>query len=95
VLQEATRQKIKISRSRGLEGGGSDHLEFARVGIPSIFFFADDLSKIHTPEDTMKFVNQRLLGDAATLALYFIDYLAQREKVQAFAPLVSPPYNLP
>ncbi|MBI4298784.1 MAG: M20/M25/M40 family metallo-hydrolase [Chloroflexi bacterium] len=78
IVTEGNRQRIRVQRSRGLEGGGSDHENFASVGIPVIFFFSDDLSRIHSPNDTIEFVSPRLLGEAATLALAALGYLARR-----------------
>ena len=78
VAEAGRRQGIQFRGSRGLQGGGSDQASFASVGIPVIFFFSDDFSRIHTPEDTLEFANPRLLGDTAKLALALLDYLAER-----------------
>jgi aminopeptidase YwaD len=69
ALEEGAVRGIDVRASAGLQGGGSDHSSFSDVSIPVLMFFAEDFSRIHTPEDTLSAVNPRLLGDAATLAL--------------------------
>jgi hypothetical protein len=69
ALEQGAARQIDVRASAGLQGGGSDHSSFSDVGIPVLMFFAEDFSRIHTPEDTIDFVNPRLLGDATTLAL--------------------------
>ena len=69
VVKEGVERGIDVERSLGLEEGGSDHESFAGIGVPVIFFFSDDFSRIHTPQDTLERINARLLGDATRLAL--------------------------
>ena len=69
AVEQGDAQKIDISVTRGLEGGGSDHQSFADAGIPVLMFFSGDFSRIHTPADTLEFVTPSLLGDAAQVAL--------------------------
>ena len=69
ALEEGAARGIDVRVSAGLQGGGSDHLSFSDVEIPVLMFFSEDFSRIHTPEDTLSFVNPRLLGDAAVVAL--------------------------
>lgn len=64
---------IAVSRRRGLRGGGSDHATFAREGIPVLMFTSPDFSRLHTPNDTLEFVEPRLLGDSARLALALLE----------------------
>ena len=61
--------------SRGFRGGSSDHVSFRDAWVPVIFFRADDTSRIHTPEDTMEFINPSLLGDTASLVLDLLESL--------------------
>ena len=69
VVDTAAREGIPLSRSGGLLGGSSsDHASFDRAGIPVIFFFSRDSSRIHSPEDTIEFVNPELLAGAVRLA---------------------------
>ena len=60
---------ISVIRRRALHGGDSDRTSFPRQGIPVPMFTAPDFSRIHTPEDTMEFVEPTLLRDCARLAL--------------------------
>lgn len=64
---------IPLTRSVGLIGSSSDHASFDRAGIPVIMFTAPGASRIHTPEDTMEFVQANLLGDSARLALAMLE----------------------
>ena len=64
---------IDLRVSAGLFGAGSDHMSFSSVGIPVIMFSADDFSRLHTPRDTLEFVEPSLLGDAAALAIALIE----------------------
>ena len=69
----AAAHQIDVKVSPGIQGGDSDHSSFADVGIPVLMFFGDDFSRIHTPEDTLKFVSPEILGDAVTLALALLN----------------------
>ena len=71
TLAEELAESLQIDAtvSPGLQGGDSDHSSFAAAGIPVLMFFGDDFSRIHTPADTLDFVEPRILGDAAELAL--------------------------
>ena len=62
------------SLGRGLN---SDHAAFQRVGIPIVFFLADDISRIHTPDDTLEFVQPELMGNSAALAIFLLDSLRE------------------
>ena len=64
VVAQGNEQGIEVRRSRGLAGASSDHASFARADIPIIMFFSDDFSGIHTPDDTLEFINPSLLADA-------------------------------
>lgn len=64
---------IPVTRSAGLIGSSSDHASFNQAGIPVIMFTAPEFSRIHTPEDTLEFVQPDLLGDAARLALAMLE----------------------
>ena len=73
VIESAMQGNIEIEVSPGLDGGSSDHASFANAGIPVIMFFSDDLSRLHTSEDTLEFINPDLPGSAARLALDLLD----------------------
>ena len=65
-------QDIDVAVNPGLQGAGSDHQSFADAGLPVLMFFSDDFSRIHTPADTLEFLEPNLLGDAAELALLLL-----------------------
>ena len=69
---------IDVRRSFGLSGGSSDHVPFDDAGIPIIFFLAEDFSRIHTPDDTLEFVQPELMGNSAALAIALLDALAEQ-----------------
>ena len=69
----AATHEINVKVSPGIQGGDSDHSSFADAGIPVLMFFGDDFSRIHTPEDTLKFVSPKILGDAVALALALLN----------------------
>jgi aminopeptidase YwaD len=69
---------IEVSRSQGLSSGSSDHASFQTAGVPVIFFMADDFSRIHTPDDTLEFVQPELMGQHAALAIGLLDELARQ-----------------
>ena len=73
VSETADREGIAVGLRGGMRGGSSDHASFREAGIPVIFFFADDVSRIHTPEDTLKYIDPSLLGDTASLVLDLLD----------------------
>ena len=58
---------------------GSDHAPFDEAGVPYIFFVGEDLSRIHTPDDTLEFVDAPLLGTSATLAIALLDILSNEQ----------------
>ena len=55
---------------------GSDHVPFAEAGIPVLIIVADDVSRIHTPDDRVEFVDPNLIGWAAEIAIALLDHLA-------------------
>ena len=59
------------------EGASSDHAPFYEAGIPVIFALANDLSRINSPEDDIKWINPTLMGWAADLGIRLLDRLAQ------------------
>ena len=75
VSKAAARDGTAVTVSRGLRGGSSDHASFRDAWVPVIFFHADGTSRIHTPEDTMAFINPSLLEDTASLVLDLLESL--------------------
>ena len=50
-------------------GAASDHVPFDDAGVPTLFLFGPDISRIHTPEDRLEFIQPELLGGAYLIAL--------------------------
>lgn len=67
---------IDIERRFTLSGGSSDHASFQDAGIPVVFFFDDDFSRIHTSDDRLALVPAQQMGNAAVLAMFLTDSLA-------------------
>lgn len=76
VVEQGRQQGIDVEVSPGLPGSSSDHASFASVGIPVIMFFSNDSSRIHTPQDTLEFINPDLPGRSATLGLDLLEVMA-------------------
>ena len=68
-------EDIRVRSVEEIGGATSDDATFINVDIPAVMFASDDFSRIHTPNDTLEFIEPRLLGDAATLALALLDSL--------------------
>ena len=80
VSDAADREGIDLTVSRGFRGGGSDHASFRAVGVPAIFFHADDLSRINSPRDTMEYINPDLLGGTMVLVLDLLESLENLQR---------------
>lgn len=76
VLDIGDERDIDVAWSAGLQGGSSDHASFLDAGIPAVMFFTDDFSRIHTPADTVEFIDPALLGDGVRLALDLLEEMA-------------------
>ena len=59
-------------------GSSSDHAPFLEAGIPAVFLLADDTSRIHTPRDTLDFIDPNLVGWSAEIGIALLDRLADR-----------------
>ncbi len=59
-----------------LDTGGSDHEIFAAHDVPVLFFFANDIDRIHTPDDTLDFINPELLGLSTALGIFALEDIA-------------------
>ena len=75
VAETADREGIALTVGRGNRGSSSDHASFRDAWVPVIYFHSDDSSRIHTPQDTLEYVNPTLLGDVATLTLDLLESL--------------------
>ena len=67
---------LSVGESEGMSGGGSDHAPFRDAGVPVLFFFGDDYSRINSPDDTLEFVDASIMGTHMTVALRLLDELA-------------------
>ena len=45
-------------------GASSDHQPFESAGVPVLIMYGPDVSRIHTPNDRLEFVQPELLGEA-------------------------------
>lgn len=73
VLETGQREDLSIAGRTGSARGASDHLPFREAWVPIIYFQADDLHRINSPEDTMEHINPQLLGDATALVLDLLE----------------------
>ena len=77
VLGYGRENGIEVKVGTPLQGASSDHATFIEAGIPAVMFLADDLSRLHTPEDRIEFVRPELMGAAAVLGIGLLDLLAE------------------
>ena len=61
------------------EGYGSDHIAFMLAGIDVIFLFADDVTYINSPQDTLEHLQPEPLAQSVELTLDIIERLADSE----------------
>jgi len=64
--------EIKISSDFKLAGPLSDHYPFRKLGVPFIFFFRDDPTRIghyHSPKDTIETIDPKNLMEVSKLTL--------------------------
>ncbi|MDE2844232.1 MAG: M28 family metallopeptidase [Chloroflexota bacterium] len=73
VLETGQRENLSIAGRTGSARGASDHLPFREAWVPIIYFQADDLHRINSPEDTMEHINPQLLGDVTALVLDLLE----------------------
>ena len=81
---DLVREVLDIAEARGIDvrigvtpaGASSDHATFMEAGIPAVMFLADDLSRIHSPQDRTEFIQPERMGEAAVLAIGLLDLLA-------------------
>jgi Zn-dependent M28 family amino/carboxypeptidase len=56
-------------------GAGSDHLNFIRAGVPSVFLYRND-DRIHTPEDAIDRISSDSLAETVEVAAALLAELA-------------------
>ena len=72
TLRLGTELGVSVSPGNTPEGVFSEHIVFQALDIPTAFFFADDLSRVNTPEDTVEYVDSELLGDIVNLVVALV-----------------------
>jgi len=76
VQRMADRAGITLRRESRTEGD-SDHASFIQANIPAVHIFSSDMSRIHTSNDRIEFVESALLRDAALLAVAAVQEMAR------------------
>lgn len=76
VLQLGEASGLSVEASVGMQRGSSDHAPFQEAGIPAVFLFGDDFSRINSPADTLEFVEPSIMGTHMALGLGLLDELA-------------------
>lgn len=59
-------------------GYGSDHVAFMSAGVPAVFLFADDVTYINSPRDTVEHLEYEPIAQAAELTMEMIQALVER-----------------
>ena len=68
ALEMASKLNIEAQIGMPPPGATSDHQPFEAGGVPVLMFFAPDVSRIHTPNDTLAHVQPERLGEAFLIA---------------------------
>lgn len=76
ALGIAAANGLSVGESDGMSGGGSDHAPFRDAGVPALFFFGDDYSRINSPADELRFVDASIMGAHMTVALRLLYEIA-------------------
>ena len=77
---------VEAAESIGIElgvvdlpaGYGSDHIAFRLAGIDVIFLFADDVTYINSPQDTLEHLQIEPLAQSVELTLEIVERLAEQ-----------------
>ena len=68
ALEMASTLNIEAQIGMPPPGATSDHQSFEAAGVPVLMFFAPDVSRIHTANDTLEHVQPERLGEAFLIA---------------------------
>lgn len=60
---------VEIAVTRGVTAGTSDYASFQAAGVPTLMYYGDDFSRIHTEDDTIEFVQPELVDGATAVAV--------------------------
>ena len=67
---------IEINATDGLDGATSDHAPFDELGVSVVMVYADDLTYINHPSDTIEHLDAEPMGQAVAVVLGIIERLA-------------------
>ena len=79
VTDYGERHGIAVERRLSIGPFTSDHAPFENVGVPALFFLADDFSRINSPDDVIEFVEPSLLGEVSALTIGLLRGLAAEQ----------------
>ena len=79
VTEYGEQQGINAERRLSIGPFTSDHAPFENIGVPALFFLADDFSRINSPDDVIEFVEPLRMGEAAALAIGLIRGMAEEQ----------------
>ena len=77
ALQIGDRLGVALSHQGESTGWVSDHAPFSNVGIPVFWMVSNDLSRINSPADEIRYVNPELLGRAAEIGILMVEWLGE------------------
>ena len=76
AIDAAEALNIEINATDGLDGASSDHAPFDELGVSVVMVYADDLTYINHPSDTIEHLNAEPMGQAVAVVLGIIERLA-------------------
>lgn len=68
----------------------SDHSPFHNQGIPSVILLGDDWSRANSPDDTLEFINPRLIAESVELTLAMLTHLEPEPQKTTAASEATP-----
>ena len=77
---------IRLSLEQDFGELGSDHLPFRYAGVDVLVLYADELSYINTPLDTIDHLDPVPMGQAAAMALAVVERLVERQSEEHATP---------
>ena len=78
ALEEAEEIGIELETVSLPVGYGSDHIAFMLAGIDVVFLFADDVTYINSPLDTLEHLQPKPLAQSVELTLEIVERLAEQ-----------------
>ena len=77
---------IRLSLEQDFGELGSDHLPFRYAGVDVLVLYADELSYINTPLDTIDHLDPVPMGQAAAMAVAVVERLVERQSEEHATP---------